>query len=73
MVRPEAMESVNALDAVIEALSVTRTVKVKLPAAVGVPVMAPLEGLRFRPPGREPALMSQLYGVVPPDAVSVSE
>jgi hypothetical protein len=48
-------------------------VKVKLPAAVGVPVIAPLDGLKFRPLGREPALISQLYGVVPPDAVRVCE
>ena len=39
MVRPANMLSENCLDAVIDALSVTCTVKLKLPVLVGVPVI----------------------------------
>ena len=52
-------------------LSATCTVKVLLPAVVGVPVMAPLEALRLRPAGRLPLVTDQLYGVAPPVAVRV--
>ena len=34
--------------------SVTRAVKLKVPSVVGVPVMAPLFGFRFRPAGSDP-------------------
>jgi hypothetical protein len=40
-------------------------------AAVGVPVIAPVEAFRFKPAGSEPLVIDQLYGVVPPLAVSV--
>jgi hypothetical protein len=46
---------------------VTRTVKLDVPVAVGVPSRSP-EGLRFNPAGRLPEEIAQLYGVVPPDA-----
>jgi hypothetical protein len=47
-------------------LSVTRTVKVDVPAAVGVPEMTPR--FKIRPAGRLPATMLQVKGVVPPVA-----
>jgi hypothetical protein len=40
--------------------SVTCTVKLEVPVAVGVPVMAPLEALRLSPPGREPDVSDQV-------------
>ena len=52
--------------------SVVCTVKVKVPEADGVPVIAPVELFSDNPPGREPAVKLQLYGVVPPDAASVA-
>ena len=36
---------------------------VLLPAAVGVPVMAPVVGLRVNPAGRLPEVTAQEYGV----------
>ena len=53
------------LVAVFAALSVTLTVKLEVPALVGVPEIAPLE-VRFRPAGREPEATTQVYGAVPP-------
>jgi hypothetical protein len=50
--------------------SVTLAVKLKEPDAVGVPEIVPAED-SVRPPGKAPALMLQLYGVVPPLAASV--
>jgi uncharacterized membrane protein len=46
-------------DAITEAASVTRTVKDAVPAAVGVPVIAPAP-LKFNPAGSEPLVMDQL-------------
>ncbi len=40
--------------------SVTLAVKVNVPAAEGVPVMAPVEALRLRPPGSAPVLTDQV-------------
>ncbi len=53
-------------------VSVTCTVKLKDPAAVGVPVMAPVVALKVSPPGSEPfVIVTALSGVVPPIAVIV--
>ena len=41
------------------------TVKLDVPAAVGVPVIAPVLLLSFKPAGREPAVMVQTMGVWP--------
>jgi hypothetical protein len=41
-------------------------VKEKLPEALGVPVMAPVDELRLNPAGRLPLLTEYVYGVVPP-------
>ena len=46
-------------------LPVTLTVKVAVPVALGVPVMAPAV-LRLKPLGRLPDEIIQVYGVVPP-------
>jgi hypothetical protein len=50
--------------------SVTLTVKLEVPAVVGVPEITPPE-LKESPAGRLPELSDQLYGVTPPVAVSV--
>jgi hypothetical protein len=42
------------------ALSVTVTENLKMPAAVGIPLMTPKDGLSASPGGREPALTVQL-------------
>jgi hypothetical protein len=42
-------------------------------AAVGVPVMAPVEAFSDNPAGNVPLVSDQAYGVVPPDAVSLAE
>ena len=55
------------------AASVTCTVNEAVPAAVGVPLICPVELLSVSPAGREPALIDQLYGVVPPLACNVVE
>jgi hypothetical protein len=52
--------------------SVTFTVKVVEPAVVGVPEIVPLVE-RVKPAGKDPELMLQEYGVVPPVAASVVE
>ena len=48
----------------------TRTVKLELSAAVGVPLRTPTVD-KVRPAGSVPADTDQLYGVVPPVAASV--
>ena len=68
-----AMTRLSDLVAVCMGLpaSLTWTVKLKVPAAVGVPEMAPLLGLSVRPGGRDPLATDQVYGRVPPLAVNV--
>ena len=60
--------SVYALDAVCggAAASCTPTVKLAVPAVVGVPVMAPVELFSVSPAGNDPAVIAHVYGVVPP-------
>ena len=53
--------------------SVARTVKLKVPLAVGVPVMAPVAAFKLSPAGSEPLVIDQVYGAVPPLAASVAE
>jgi hypothetical protein len=57
---------------VVDALSVTFTVKFAGPAAVGVPETVPA-ALRFRPAGSDPPASDQEYGGAPPVATSVCE
>ena len=54
MVTPEAITTVNDLLAMLEALSVTCTVKVKLAELVGVPDSVPVVGLSVVPAGDDP-------------------
>jgi hypothetical protein len=53
-------------------LSVTLTVKLDDPAAVGVPDIVPAPD-NVRPAGKAPAEMVHVYGVVPPAALSPAE
>ena len=55
-----------------EALSVTFTVKLLVPAVPGVPDMAP-EAARVNPAGSAPLATDQVYGPSPPVAVSIWE
>jgi hypothetical protein len=52
--------------------SLTCTVKLNVPAAVGVPPMAPLAAVRVRPGGIDPLMSDQVYAGVPPLAASVA-
>jgi hypothetical protein len=70
---PAEIEMLVARDFAAPPLSVTWTVKLKDPLCVGVPVTAPLELLSVKPGGRDPVLMDQVYGGVPPDAESPCE
>ena len=53
-------------------LSVTRTVMAEVPAADGVPVMAPVDELMPRPAGRVPVAMAKELPPDPPDDESES-
>jgi hypothetical protein len=66
------MVRVNARVAVAATLSVTWAVKVNVPAAVSMPLSAPLAGFSVNPGGGAPALTTQLRGRVPPEAASVT-
>jgi len=50
--------------------SLTVTVKLLVPLAVGVPEIRPVAEARLSPAGRLPLLTDQVYGVVPPLACS---
>lgn len=67
-----ATAMVSALLSVIDDASVTRAVKVNVPAWVAVPLMLPPED-SASPAGSEPADMSHARGAVPPVAASVCE
>ena len=60
----------SALMAVPEAESVTCTVKLIVPVAVGVPEITPVAELRVSPAGKLSTVMDQLYDGVPPVAAS---
>jgi hypothetical protein len=46
--------------------SVTRTVKLAVPAVVGVPEMIPVLAARLKPAGKVPVVIDHVNGVVPP-------
>src|SRR5437588_10131133 len=46
--------------------SLARTMKAEVPAAVGVPVMAPVVAFKVRPAGRVPVARRQVTAPVPP-------
>jgi hypothetical protein len=52
--------------------SVTFTVKPKVPEAVGVPEIKPVEAFKLRPGGKEEEVIDQAYGVVPPLAARLA-
>ena len=52
--------------------SVTLTVKLLVPVAVGVPEMTPVLDDSPSPAGRLPKAMDHVYGLVPPVAASVA-
>jgi hypothetical protein len=52
--------------------SVTCTVKLDWPTAVGVPLIVPFV-FKLKPTGNVPEVNAHEYGVVPPEAVSVDE
>jgi len=60
MVRPPATVSVNALVAVTLLASATCTVKLAVPLAVGVPLMAPVLPFSNIPAGSDPTVMDQV-------------
>ncbi len=74
MLKPAPITMERALVAVCAVgvvLSVALTVKLNVPAAVGVPeIVLPL---RVNPVGSEPAEIDQAYGEVPPLAAKVWE
>jgi hypothetical protein len=53
--------------------SVALTVKLYVPAVVGVPEMTPVLPDNLKPAGSAPPLIAHVYGVVPPLAASVAE
>jgi hypothetical protein len=61
----------NACSSNAEFVSVTRTVKLNVPATVGVPLITPVLLFKLRPAGNDPTVIDQLNGAVPPLAASV--
>jgi hypothetical protein len=53
--------------------SVTWTLKLEVPAVLGVPLIAPVLGFKVKPAGSEPLEIDQVYGVAPPLAVTEAE
>ena len=62
---------VRLCDATNASAAVALTVKVELPATVGVPLILPVEELMESPVGKEPLEMLQAYGEEPPSAKTV--
>src|SRR5258708_20063523 len=71
MTRFDAIFSVNALLALTDALSVTCTVKLNIPVLLGLPVIAPVAGLRLKPGGRAPVVAIPVSVQVPPPPLTV--
>ena len=63
----------SACVAVLDALSTARTVKLEVPAVVGVPLITPVDGFRLNPPGKDPELIDHVNGEVQPAVASLSE
>ena len=66
----EEIVMVSALVAVLLLASVTWKVILLVPATAGVPVIAPVDALRFKPAGNVPENMLQAYNALPPVAAS---
>ena len=71
MVNAAAIVTDSALAAVAPTASVTRTVKLNVPAVVGVPLMTPPLVMGLSPPGSVPADNDQVGVPVPPVAAIV--
>jgi hypothetical protein len=71
IVTPPLIAIDSACVALAPTPSVTFTVKLDVPEAVGVPVTAPVEAVRERPAGSAPAEIDQVNAPVPPVAVIV--
>ena len=69
---PPFTTMLSACVAVCEFASVTLTVKLLVPVAVGVPEMTPVLGASDKPAGSVPAEIDQVYGAVAPLAASVA-
>jgi hypothetical protein len=54
--------------AVLPCESTTWAVKLYVPAVVGVPVIAPVDGFSVKPGGRKPLINENVYGATPPVA-----
>ena len=58
--------------AVLPRLSVTLTVKLKVPVALGFPLIKPVEIFRDSQLGRDPDGMDQIHGASPPETAKVA-
>jgi hypothetical protein len=67
------MAILKACVPVLFAASFTCAVNDAVPAAAGVPEIAPDDADSVRPTGKAPELMLQVYGVVPPVATNAVE
>ena len=72
IVRPPAMVMVNTLVAVTLLASDTWTVKLAVPAEVGVPLMVPVPPPIVSPAGNAPTVIDHEYGGVPSTAKRVA-
>ena len=52
-------------------VSITRTVKLDVPVALGVPLITPVEAFKLSPAGSDPLIILQVFMPLPPDAASV--
>jgi hypothetical protein len=68
-----ATTNVNFLDVTAPIESTTCIVNKYDPAAVGVPIMSPVAAVNFNPLGSCPVVKLQVYGGVPPPAISRHE
>ena len=71
MLKPEYIVIDNAWVAVAPLASVALTVKLLVPAVVGVPLISPVLVLSDSPAGRLPVAIAHVIGLLPPLDVSV--
>src|SRR6266849_5242030 len=69
---PLMIVMLNAFVAVCELASLTCTLKLLVPATVGVPEMTPVLAASVRPAGRLPDAMDHTYEGLPPAAASLA-
>ena len=68
-----AITMVYARDPVAPSVSVPVIVKLNVPAALGVPVIAPLAALSDTPAGNEPTVTANVTAPVPPVELTLCE